>query len=120
MLFGAGEVCVKMPWVEGRDAEPADLADGGCAVEPVARAIVWLAQHGLLYVDLRPPNIRIAAHDRAYLVDYDDMDVCEPLTCAEELITALLHNPAQATIGWASEGGVRALPAVLDAIRRCW
>jgi hypothetical protein len=105
MLFGAGEVCVKMPWVVGHDAEPADLDFGGCAVEPVARAIVWLAQHGLLYVDLRLPNVRIAAHDRAYLVDYDDMAVCEPLTSAEELITALLADPAQATIGWACDGG---------------
>jgi hypothetical protein len=120
MLFGAAEVCVKMPWVEGRDAEAADLAVGGCAVEPVARAIVWLAQHGLLYVDLRLPNVRIAAHDRAFLVDYDDMAVCEPLTSAEELITALLRDPVVATIGWASVAGERALVAVLDAIRRCW
>jgi hypothetical protein len=120
MLFGAGEVCVKMQWVEGRDAEVADLADGGCAVEPVARAIVWLAQHGLLYVDLRLPNVRIAAHDRAFLVDYDDMVVCEPLTSAGELITALLADPVQATIGWANEEGGRALSAVLDALRRLW
>ena len=120
MLFGVAEVCVKMPWVEGRDAEAADLAAGGCAVEPVARAIVWLAQHGLLYVDLRLPNVRIAAHDRAFLVDYDDMAVCEPPASAEELITALLRDPVVATIGWASVAGERALVAVLDAIRRCW
>jgi hypothetical protein len=120
MLFGAAEVCVKMPWVEGRDAEVADLAVGGCAVEPVARAIVWLAQHGLLYVDLRLPNVRIAAHDRVFLVDYDDMALCEPLTSAEDLITALLRDPVVATIGWASVAGERALVAVLDAIRRCW
>jgi hypothetical protein len=120
MLFGAGEVCVKMPWIEGRDAVRADLENGGCAVEPVARAIVWLAQRGLLYVDLRPPNVRIAAHDRTFLVDYDDMVVCEPLTSAEELISALLADPAQATIGWASVGGGRALHAVLDALGRYW
>ena len=120
MLFGAGQVCVKMPWVGGRNAEAADLDFGGCAVEPVARAIVWLAQRGLLYIDLRPPNVRIAAHDRVFLVDYDDMALCKPPTCAEELITALQHDPAQATIGWACAGGGRALHAVLDAIRRCW
>ena len=111
---------MKMPWVGGRDAEAADLAVGGYAVEPVARAIVWLAQHGLLYVDLRLPNVRIAAHNRAFLVDYDDMAVCEPLTSAEELITALQDDSAQAMIGWACAGGGRALHAVLDAIRRCW
>ena len=120
MLFGAGQVCVKMPWVGGRNAEAADLADGGCAVEPVARAIIWLAQRGLLYIDLRPPNVRIAAHDRVFLVDYDDMALCNPLNSAEELITALQDDPAQATIGWACAGGGRALLAVLDAIRRCW
>jgi hypothetical protein len=86
----------------------------------VARAIVWLAQHGLIYVDLRLPNVRITAHDHAFLVDYDDMVVCEPLTSAEELITTLLRDPVVATIGWASVAGGRALVAVLDAIRRCW
>jgi hypothetical protein len=109
-----------MPWVGGRNAEAADLADGGCAVEPVARAIIWLAQRGLLYIDLRPPNVRIATHDRVFLVDYDDMALCDPLASAEELITALQDDPAQATIGWACAGGERALPAVLTAIRRCW
>ena len=109
-----------MPWVGGRNAEAADLADGGCAVEPVARAIIWLAQRGLLYIDLRPPNVRIAAHDRVFLVDYDDMALCNPLTSAEELITALQDDPAQATIGWACAGGEKALLAVLDAITRCW
>jgi hypothetical protein len=120
MLFGAGQVCVKMPWVGGRNAEAADLDFGGCAVEPVARAIIWLAQHGLLYVDLRPPNVRIAAHDRVFLVDYDDMALCKPPTSAEELISALQDDPSQATIGWACQGGGRVLLAVLDAIRRCW
>ena len=120
LFFGAGQVCVKMPWVGGRNAEAADLADGGCAVEPVARAIIWLAQRGLLYIDLRPPNVRIAAHDRVFLVDYDDIALCNPLNSAEELITALQDDPAQATIGWACAGGGRALHAVLDAIRRCW
>ena len=120
MLFGAGQVCVKMLWVGGRNAEAADLDFRGCAVEPVARAIMWIAQHGLLYLDLRLPNVRIAAHDRAFLVDYDDMAVCEPPASAEELITALLRDPVVATIGWASVAGERALVAVLDAIRRCW
>ena len=113
-------MCVKMPWVGGRNAEAADLADGGCAVEPVARAIIWLAQRGLLYIDLRPPNVRIATHDRVFLVDYDDMALCKPPTCAEELITALQRDPVVGTIGWASVAGGRALVAVLDAIRRCW
>ncbi len=75
-------LCVKMPWVESHDAKLADVDFGGCAVEPVARAIVRLAQHGLIYVDLRLPNVRIAVDNRAFLVDYDDMVVCQPLTSA--------------------------------------
>ena len=42
------------------------------------------------------------------------------LTSAKELIAALQDDPAQAMVGWACEGGERALLAVLDAIRRCW
>jgi hypothetical protein len=103
LLFGAGEVCVTMPWVSGRDAVEADLAEGGCAVLPVAEAIAWLARRGLVYVDLRPPNVRIeekeeeeaagagagpgpgagsaaaatspASRRRVVLIDYDDLKV---------------------------------------------
>jgi len=98
LLFGAGEVCVTMPFVGGRDAVDADLAEGGCAVLPVAEAIAWLARRGLVYVDLRPPNVRIeeeeeeeagaggplgsaaaatsqAIRRRVVLIDYDDLKV---------------------------------------------
>jgi hypothetical protein len=88
-----------MPWVGGRDAVDADLAPGGCAVQPVAEAIAWLARRGLVYVDLRPPNVRIeekeeeeeagaggplgsaaaatsqAIRRRVVLIDYDDLKV---------------------------------------------
>lgn len=59
LLFGAGELCVLMPWIGGRDAVHADLSEGGCAVEPIAQAIIWLARRGVLYIDLRPVNVRI-------------------------------------------------------------
>ena len=103
LLFGAGEVCVTMPWVDGRDAAEADLAKDGCAVQPVAEAIAWLARRGLVYVDLRAPNVRIAeegeeeeeeagaagaagagsaaaatsqaSRRRVVLIDYDDLKV---------------------------------------------
>jgi hypothetical protein len=55
---------------------------------------VWLAKLGLLYADLSLPNFRIAACGRAFLVDFDDIAVCEPLTSAEELMTALLADPS--------------------------
>ena len=67
-----------MPWVRGRDAAPAELGEGGAAVEPVARAVLWLARRGLLYTDLREPNVRVeegaaGAPARVVLVDYDDI-----------------------------------------------
>jgi len=84
LLFGAGAVCVEMAWAPGADAELADLAPGGAAVAGVAAAIAWLARRRLLYLDLRPPNVRVqrsagagagagAGGDAAALVDYDDL-----------------------------------------------
>jgi hypothetical protein len=58
LLFGASEVCVCMPWVRGREATDTDLEDGG-VVAALASAIHWLAQHKLIYVDVRPPNVMI-------------------------------------------------------------
>jgi hypothetical protein len=69
LLFGAGELCVRMPWVHGRDATREDLRAGGVAVAPVAAAVAWLARHGLLYIDLRAPNVRIDEGDRVRLVE---------------------------------------------------
>jgi hypothetical protein len=57
LLFGAGELCVRMPWLPGRDAVVEDLAEGGCAVVPVADALVWLAWRGLIYTDVRERNV---------------------------------------------------------------
>ena len=135
LLFGAGELCVLMPWVGGRDAVPAELGDGGCAVEPVAEAILWLAHHGLLYVDLREPNVRVtegavtagvaastgqtgAGAVAVALVDYDDCVVLpQPPASADELIKLLtLHEAAFA--GAADLPGAR--PAVVSALRRLW
>ena len=82
LLFGAGAVCVEMAWAPGADAELADLAPGGAAVAGVAAAIAWLARRRLLYLDLRPPNVRVQrsagagageGEDAAALVDYDDV-----------------------------------------------
>jgi hypothetical protein len=71
-----------MAWAPGADAELADLAPGGAAVAGVAAAIAWLARRRLLYLDLRPPNVRVQrsagagageGEDAAALVDYDDV-----------------------------------------------
>ena len=116
LLFGAGAVCVRMPWVLGRDAAPAELGEGGAAVEPVARALLWLARRGLLYTDLREPNVRVVdGVGGAVLVDYDDMEVVDPLQSAEELL-GLLEARGAKFVG--EEAGAR--PAVVEALRRLW
>jgi hypothetical protein len=116
LLFGAGAVCVRMPWVMGRDAVPAELGEGGAAVEPVARALLWLARHGLLYTDLREPNVRVVRGvGGAVLVDYDDMEVVDPVQSAGELV-GLLEARGAKFVG--EEAGAR--PAVVEALRRLW
>ncbi len=116
LLFGAGAVCVRMPWVRGRDAAPAELGEGGAAVEPVARALLWLARHGLLYTDLREPNVRVVdGVGGAVLVDYDDMEVVGPVRSAGELLGLLEARGAKFA---GKEAGAR--PAVVEALRRLW
>lgn len=128
LLFGAGELCVLMPWIGGRDAVRADLSEGGCAVEPIARAIIWLAQRGMLYIDLRPANVRIVeAHSDAAapgadtecvrLVDYDDCVIVAPPASAHELEALLVKHDAAFA---AAVGNAGALPAVVSAIRALW
>ncbi len=94
LLYGAGHVCVDMPFVAGADAEAADLAAGGSAVAPVASAIAWLARHGLLYVDVRLPNVRVSRDCRdVTLVDYDDLVVLtESITSFDDFHAALLGS----------------------------
>jgi hypothetical protein len=123
LLFGSGEVCVRMPWAFGRDAEVSDLGAGlgagGVAVAPVAAAIVWLARHGLLYVDLREPNVRVDdATGAVALVDYDDMLLvaAPPATC-DELIE-MLQGAGALYAGRADEPGART--AVVDALAAAW
>ena len=117
LLFGAGELCVRMPWVGGRDAAPAELCAGGAAVMPVAAAIAWLARHGLLYVDLRAPNVRIDDDSAARLVDYDDCLLLDaPLANAAALRSALREHAAP----WADASLPGAFPGVLDALEDAW
>ena len=130
LLYGAGELCVLMPWVDGRDALPEDLAVGGSAVEPVAQAILWLAHHRLLYIDLREPNVRIAdpcavagaggvgVRKLVALLDYDDCVVlATPPSSAAELVALLIqHDAAFAR----DEGSPGARPAVVAALRTLW
>ena len=119
LLFGAGEVCVRMPWAHGRDASVADLAAGGVAVAPVAEAFVWLARRGLLYVDLREPNVRVNDETGAVaLVDYDDMVLLAAPPASADELRAALQGANAVWAGRADEPGARV--AVVDALTAAW
>ena len=127
LLFGAGEVCVRMRWARGREAAPVDLSEGGCATRPVAAALAWLARHCLLYVDMREPNVLIDDEGgggggdgppRVTLIDYDDMVVAHaPPADADELFAGLAEHGAAFV---APEGSPGARPALVAELRRAW
>lgn len=89
LLYGPAHIAVLMPFIAGREATDSELRMAtGDIVRVVAAAIVWLARKGLLYDDLRGPNIRVGVDDRIYLLDYDDIYVVStpPTTYDEHVI----------------------------------
>ena len=113
LWYGAGELCILTPWVCGRDAQQDDLCDGGHAVLPVAEAIAWLARHGLLYIDLRAPNVRVSPDLTVTLVDMDDLVCVEPPNSYAALATLLREHDAKYAL---SEDCPGALPAIMTAL----
>ena len=104
LLYGAGQLCVSMPFLEGRDAENADF-DNTCVVEAIALAVTWLARHNLLFIDLRLPNVRIV-ENQAVLIDYDDMLVLpEPLSTFDSFKNAHCEYLAGVAGGFDYLGG---------------
>ena len=63
LLFGAHEVMVEMECAHAgaREASDEEVTRAGPVLERVAAGIVWLACRGLLYTDLRGPNVLVAA-----------------------------------------------------------
>lgn len=129
LLYGAGELCVLMPWVSGRDASVGDLDVGGVAVAPVAEAITWLARRGLLYIDLREPNIRISEPDghaaavaglpppAVKLIDYDDCILITPPVSIDGLLELLAEHKAMYA---APSDSLGSRPAVIAALCKLW
>lgn len=115
LLFGQFELLVDMPFLGTRSARAEDLAQ--CDVlAAVAAALGWLARRGLLYVDLRPANVRVeeGVPGSAWLIDYDDMVLLEgPCESAEQLVAALRTNPH----GCAA---LDAMPALAEALAAAW
>ena len=126
LLYGAFALCVDMPFVGSRAATEAELqAPGGPVLDCLAAALGWLARHGLLYVDIRAPNVRVqdtdadtagsaGAYGGAWLVDYDDMIVLhEPLRSADALLQALANDLNGAS-------ALAAMPGLAAAVHAAW
>lgn len=102
-----------MPFVGSRGATIAELAVPGARLDALADAVCWLARHRLLYIDMRPANVRVA-DDAIFLVDYDDMlCLASPPTSAEELLQLLRANEHGAA-------ALAAMPPFAEALTRQW
>lgn len=80
LLYGYFSVMVHMPFQLGREAVDAEW-ERGPVVQQLSEAMAWLAWRGLLYYDVRTPNVigrRGGASTTAILVDYDDLVIVEP------------------------------------------
>ena len=118
LTYGAHEVLVEMPAVAGREAADAEVTSGGSVLDAVAASIVWLARKGVVYVDLRGPNVVIDAGGDPWLVDFDDcLAVCESVDTLASFTRHLAASPGadrKATFASRLAGGF--LPAVKDAL----
>ena len=81
MRYGAHEVLVEMPAIVGNEASNADILHAGPVLDTVAASIAWLAHNGLVYIDVRGPNVLLDGDGHATLIDFDDcIAVDEPVT----------------------------------------
>jgi len=83
LLFGEFSVCLRSPYVGTQDAE-SEFLDDKDTMKPVVDAVLWLAlTWQLLYIDIRPPNLRVCdgGDPRIRLVDYDDMVLLKNKPC---------------------------------------
>lgn len=94
LLYGQHEVLVVLDYAEGVACTDSEVVrDDGPIMRDVARVIVWLARHCIVYTDLRGPNV----HKRTTLsvtaitlIDFDDCYVTKtPVTKLTEYDTAL-------------------------------
>ena len=117
LRYGAFELLVDMPFVGTRGASAELFLHPSAALDAVAAAVGWLARRSLLYIDLRPLNVRLSAEGvawAAWLVDYDDMLLlAQPLRSAAELLATLRADPY-------GEAALAAAPALEDALQRAW
>jgi len=81
LLYGAHEVLVEMRALRGRPCSDAEVtcsssSGQGVVLQGIAQALAWLAVRGVVYTDLRGPNVLLEAA-QPQLVDFDDCVVVE-------------------------------------------
>jgi hypothetical protein len=115
LLYGAHEVLVELPAVEGaREATEDEMAGGGggLVLRQVAAAVAWLAAHRLVYVDLRAPNVLVHSGGGgggggavlATLVDYDDCLLTPEPVNSLDAYRAVLREAESAGVAGDVEG----------------
>ena len=118
LAYGAHEVLVEMPAVAGREATDAEVTSEGPVLAAVAASVVWLARQGVVYTDLRGPNVLLDDAGNPWLVDFDDCRaVGTSVDTVDDYMRYLAEIPgADATTTFASQlvGGF--LPAVTAAL----
>jgi hypothetical protein len=114
LRFGAFALLVEMPFVGERAATERDLREPGAVPNAVAAAVGWLARRGLLYVDLRPLNVRCGREGDVWLVDYDDMLLMDAPASSADAALAALRGDANGAYA------LEQFPALADAIRAQW
>ena len=137
LMYGANQVLVTMPAVVGQTCtDDNDVLLAGEVLNAVADAVVWLARHRIVYVDLRAPNVirstPISAArtpgdaqpaPAACLVDFDDCLLADaPVVTLEDYATYLQQYRASvdSSMPFANFFAARfldgACPAVRDAL----
>ena len=91
LRFGAYQVLVDMPFIEGSHPNGDEMVSDAVLTR-VATGVVWLAARKLIYWDVRDRNVIISTRDgNAYIVDYDDCFLVDAPVVSYDAYTAALH-----------------------------
>lgn len=94
LLYGEFAVCLRSPVVGVSEARSAVFRNA-VAMSPIVEAVLWLARTWqLLYIDLRPPNVRVCSDGCLRLVDYDDLVLLDTRPCCDRQTVCLLRENA--------------------------
>lgn len=95
LLYGEFQVCLISEYVGDSDASIEEFSDSSL-MKPVVTAILWLARvWGLLYIDIRPQNMRVTATDGGKtirVIDYDDVVILSRPSCCNRNTECLLKR----------------------------